>query len=289
MTRRIAVNCEPSKLDSRAIDERGAREGLDTVGRDFLHRLPTALDARQRVEFESMGIAIDLIDLAMENLKAGAADIVATADGSPNWSLSRRKRLEMIREAWLIVDQLYALRKLIESAGRSIDLKSSKTFLSSTSAASKLRNYMDHLKDQMGNLVARSSPLAPIHGILTFAFLKPDDLAPPDIGGYTSWQVAMIMGSAMQLPLRAETLTSKYKTIVANGDHFALQAFDVTLDLSGAAARALAFGDDLGTQVEAGFREAASKAGQSADALLTIKAEGAAWIVKVSGATATTD
>jgi len=244
---------------------------------------------RQRIEFESIGIAIDLVDLAMDHLKAAAANIVETADGSPNWSLSRRQRLELIREAWLIVDQLYALRKLIESAGKSIDLKSARAFLSSTSAAAKLRNYMDHLKDQLGNLVARSLPIAPVHGILTFAFLKPDDLGPPDIGGYTSWHVAMIMGSATQLPVRAKAMTSQYRTIVANGDHFALQAFDVTLDLSGAVATALAFGDDLGTQVEAGFREAASKAGHSADALLAIKSEAAAWVVKASARQRTTD
>lgn len=251
------------------------------MAREFLHRLPLSLDARLRVELESIAVAVEIIELAMNSLRAGAVEIIALACG-PAFELSRGMRLRMIREAWMIVDQLYALRKLIESAGSHIDLESARLLISATSSAINMRNWMDHLKDRMGNLVSSKSPIPPVHGVLTFAFLLSTDLNPPQVGGYHSFRVAIIMGSAMQLPLRFQSMTSDYNTIQADGDHFALQAFDATLNITEAVSLAVAFGEDLATRVEAAFGEETAKRGLNAAELLENKTESGAWIVRAT-------
>lgn len=252
--------------------------------RDFLHRLPTAVAAHQRLTFESIGIAVEMIDISMSCLKFAAAKIIERRE---NLDLTRTERIGMLKDAWSIVDQMYALQKLIQSAGDEIDLASANALLVAAEPAARLRNWMDHPHQRLSNLPRRKSPIAPVYGILSFAFLLPEDLKPPE-KAYGAWNVAMIMGSAMQVPLKAETLPEQYKTIRWPIDHFALQAFDGMLNLTSAHELAIGFGNDLAEKAERSFLKELSvrtagrpDAGETLRKAMEARAEGSAWIMKV--------
>jgi hypothetical protein len=133
----------------------------------FLRRLPTVLDARQAIQLEALLFSADTIEASYRAIVR-----VTTQHRERIVQAGRRARIELFTHAWTIVDCLHVARQALAS----IDYQTpqASAFATKYSCARSLRNKMDHLTKNAGN-VANAKRRPPVFGALSYVCIREED------------------------------------------------------------------------------------------------------------------
>jgi hypothetical protein len=181
---------------------------------DFLKCLPLALDANQRLILEGLAHIADSLWASYGTLNAIATRWAQSDDsGLPSFD-----RAMMFNCAWSIVDDIHAARQLFH---RLLNKPPSPGgFRDSTEAFHGLRNKMDHLAGNVGNLAKAKGLRRPIFGTLSFLYLGPEHL---DVSGVP------VRGRSYMTTAGSASHRDMFSIITPHGDTVALPIDDYTL------------------------------------------------------------
>jgi hypothetical protein len=191
----------------------------------FLRRLPTVFDGAQSVQIEALVFSADAIDANFATIKR-----ITAACGKDICSAPRHVHVDLFTRTWAIVDCLHVVREILEALDYQTPLAIA--FLEKYEAASKLRNLMDHLKNNARN-VANAKHRPPIFGVLGYIYVSNENIVMKD-GQLTVTGGATVMLSAGRF------LGGRQMTAVNPADlpelrgpvcGFRLEAFDKFLQL----------------------------------------------------------
>jgi hypothetical protein len=133
----------------------------------FLRKLPHCVASQQRLEFDAIVMASDITSLAYNQLRSFAIEVGPSSD-----AISELNIPMAISACWTIVDQLHAIRQLLNFQAKAIEDIGPKTkqLLNNLSVATAIRNKMDHLKDNIGNLSKSKFPQSPLFGSVSYFY-----------------------------------------------------------------------------------------------------------------------
>lgn len=133
----------------------------------FVDRLPIALSKAQRMRIEAIILAVDTIDCDINDIDRFRKGQQTRDDEE---QLSSADRAWLFRATWSIVDRMHTISRML--AGQTdIKLKRDHPFYSLAEVASRMRNRMDHLSDNLNNLKTKRAS-GPILGALTYTRVK---------------------------------------------------------------------------------------------------------------------
>ncbi len=184
----------------------------------FLQRLPKQLGHRHRIILETVDISAASIELSMQRIQQLALDVVSRG-GDPEFNATERSMF--LLEARAIVDRAHNMRAYLRSVQSSIRAGDDIKFDQEACKATSMRNAMDHIAQQIGNMVKKDTAL-PIYGILTFAWKESSN----------SIAIINVSGSGFHHAARWRFDESMKPVMSAVCDHFVLRAFDHTINLS---------------------------------------------------------
>lgn len=227
---------------------------------DFLKRLPLSLDAAQRLTMEGLAHIADALAASYRVLYDLAHSWAATEDTI----LSSFDRARMFNSAWSIVDDIHAARQLFQ---RLVKKESAiGGFRHSTQDFKRLRDKMDHLSDNVGNLVAAKGVRRPIFGALSFLYIGPEHLSSKDgvkrAEGGRSYMVTAGTVSGREV---VQVVTPAGQSLVAPIEDVTLGAFDIDVRLGAAIelfSRAI---KSLSAETEVSCREALQRQFQTVE------------------------
>ena len=150
----------------------------------YLRRLPIALVLKERMRFDAIVTASDIIGQAINSLRQFTAEV-----GIDLGKFSNGGRAFALSQCWTLVDQLHAVRQLLKPPRGKEPGPFAKTFLDAALPATNLRNVMDHLAGNLDNLSQLKGSKLPLFGSLSY-FYSP---APSPIGG----NIVTIMSGAL--------------------------------------------------------------------------------------------
>lgn len=140
----------------------------------YLRRLPVGLKPESRLRMDAIVIASDILSQAYQDLFRLGAEIGANLS-----SISNSLRATIIGLAWSIVDQLHAIRQLLTPPPAMTAGPITQRFLDAAAPATFLRNKMDHLKSNIGNLSDKKGDRYPLFGAISYVLSNAD----PETGG----------------------------------------------------------------------------------------------------------
>jgi hypothetical protein len=156
--------------------------------------------------------------LSMRRIKQLALSVVGRS-GDPEFSQTERSMLFL--DAWAIVDRAHNIGTLLKCGGPSITVGADINFAPEASKAKLMRNAMDHVAQQMGNIVKKNRA-PPLYGIVTFAW--------EEKAGEIS--IVNVSGSGFHHAYGWNFMKSMHPMTGEACDHFILHAFDIDLSLS---------------------------------------------------------
>lgn len=244
------------------------------MGREFLVNAPLFVEQRQRISYESIALATQIIEINFADLVELSQRCFHRNPQAPEFDSMDRARLFSL--AWSIVDQVDLLRQLVHFERRNIDLVSARAFMEAATVANTLRNWMDHLPGRISAYIEKKKKMPPAHGALSFTFVSPDlvsrDGGPVPVADVPEYRAVVVLSTSMHRALQVEGEPIRYNEFEVPFDHFVLQAFGEHLSLSKIVALASAFCDDLGARVElfclSKADEIAAATGQALDGIL---------------------
>jgi len=131
----------------------------------FLHALPFIVDETQRFRIDALVLCAAIIASAYEQM----VELALRAKWEESQDAAVRSGhldIALFQHAWSIVDQVYAMRRLLRSLefkGEDID-----AFLTATENAYSLRNRMDHLDQRIPNIAASKDNTRSLFGSLSY-------------------------------------------------------------------------------------------------------------------------
>lgn len=159
--------------------------GEELVGADsYLRRLPIALLLKERLRFDAIVTASDIIGQAFNSLRQFTAEVGIDLD-----KFSNGGRAFALSQCWTLVDQLHAVRQLLKPPHGKDAKPFAKAFLDAALPATNLRNVMDHLASNLDNLAKSQGSKLPLFGSLSY-FYSPE---PSPVGG----NIVTIMSGAL--------------------------------------------------------------------------------------------
>lgn len=224
----------------------------------FLRRLPAAVEGRAR--FDAIVVAADILTQAFRTLRGLAIETALDVN-----TIGHERRAIVMAQCWTIVDQLHAIRQLVTPPKGITPGPSTTAFLAASEVATHLRNKMDHLGGNIGNLSKRKGHRSPIFGSLTYFYSTENPL--------TGGEIITIMAGPLSgqdwFPL---VNPLDYPYFFSPVDHFQLDAFETTLKIGPALASLQNQLEKLTAGLEKKVTEAAmeeaAKSGKSMEELL---------------------
>ncbi|HJV40272.1 hypothetical protein [Caulobacter sp.] len=195
---------------------------------DFLRRLPILLDPRQRLIFEALVHISDCIAASFFTMHQ-TATLAARMEGA----LPTLHRAQISNAAWSIIDDFYAIKKLIELINQETIGPETAKLLGYLEPSAKIRNGMDHLdtsigRNSPGNLLKSKGSRRAVFGSVSFFHIDSSDLDNNDIklrwisisagplGGKNKFPFTFPVGEKLAAPI----------------DRFQLSAFNYDVDIS---------------------------------------------------------
>jgi hypothetical protein len=143
----------------------------------FLRNLPAGLHAEQRLRFDALLFAADIMDVALGRIRAVTSEKLLTIGEA-----STAERAALFSDCWTIVDQVHVIRQVLRGPHFG-DRLSARTaaYVAQCEVAWALRNKMDHLNGNIANIVAAKGPSSPLFGALSYFVVLPEDT--PEVNG----------------------------------------------------------------------------------------------------------
>ena len=186
----------------------------------FLRRLPVALNVKQRMEYDAIVTAADIITVAFSTLRQITAQAAVEME-----AFDQGFRAMALSLCWTIIDQLHAIRQLLQPGhGEKIGPLTA-AFLDAAEPATKLRNRMDHLSANLDNISKSKGSKRPLFGSLSYCFARDSESAA--IGA----NVVTIMSGALHGSEMLPFINPSGRTFTLPTGLFTLSAFDCELEL----------------------------------------------------------
>lgn len=185
----------------------------------YLRRLPVILESESRLRMDAIVIASDILSRAYQDLFRLGAEI-----GANPGAFGISSRATFIGLAWSIVDQLHAIRQLLTPPPATAVGPASQRFLDAAAPATFLRNKMDHLKSNLGNLSGKKGDRYPLFGAISYVLSD----ANPETGGLLMTVSSGALHGGEMFPA-VNPLGRSYTTPVGL---LQLHAFDSTFEFS---------------------------------------------------------
>lgn len=180
---------------------------------------PDVVSGAERLRIDALAFSADALSHAWNTLREIATDL-----GSDTDRLTTRQRMAMIMAAWSIVDHLNVVRQIVRSlVGTGEPGPLTERLLSTTETAWKLRNQMDHLNQNAGNLAKGKGKRSALFGSLSYVFV-PDPAEPKAF--LMLVQTGMIHGSESW-----KVVNPGGRRIYPPADLFELSAFGMDIEL----------------------------------------------------------
>jgi hypothetical protein len=184
----------------------------------FLRDLPIGVSLEDRLRLHAVVFASDIIVRAFSDLRD-----VTCAIGSQIKQYNNEHLVILISSCWAIVDQLHTCRQLLFQASRKKPGPLMKEFLDRSEHALYLRNQMDHLKDNIGNLARSQGRLGPLAGMLSYLYSVSDP--------GTECHSISVGSGALRQAMNFYKIDPSGKTVHRPVDHFEFTAFKRTLEI----------------------------------------------------------
>lgn len=155
----------------------------------FLRRMPQVVPIKERMRLDAIVTAADIIEQSSNVLRTVTAEI-----GTEIEKFGNIERAYIISQCWTLVDQLHAIRQLLETAHKKEPRPFTKHFLEAALSATQLRNYMDHLAKNLPNLSNKKGSTLPLFGCLSYFYSVQK---PPMIGHIVTIMSGVLHGDAM--------------------------------------------------------------------------------------------
>lgn len=130
----------------------------------YLRRLPVALVTKERMRFDAVVTAADIITEAFGALRQFTAHAAVDLD-----KFSNGGRAFALSQCWAMVDQLHAIRQLLPAGGKRAG-PFSQALIDAAQPATSLRNAMDHLAANLDNLSKQKGLKPPLFGSLSYFY-----------------------------------------------------------------------------------------------------------------------
>lgn len=207
----------------------------------FLRNLPLGLCLEDRLRLDAIVLSTDIIVRAYSDLQAVSVEV-----GKKVKQFQAENMAVVIGASWTIIDQLHACRQLLFQASRNNPGPLMRQFLAVSERASKLRNQMDHLKDNLGNLSNPKRNLGPLFGTISYL--------------YSGWNddgechnITVGMG-AIREKMNIFRIDAGGKNVHRPVDHFTFTAFDLTIEFGPALAALELLLDHTASSISDQFR-----------------------------------
>lgn len=143
----------------------------------FLKTLPMVIAAEQRLTIDAVRVTADLAAAAYCNLVEVALATASENDAGASTAL--------VLHAWSFVDQLYAVRKLLERLGEVASGPRVTAFLDVSSEAAHLRNRTDHLHSKISNISAKKDAERSLFGCVSYCL-------DPELAGHSGHDALLV-------------------------------------------------------------------------------------------------
>ena len=186
----------------------------------FLRKLPLIVPVKKRLEFDAIVMASDILTNSYNSMRQLAIKIGPDSAGIDEHSVAIA-----IGACWTIVDQLHAVRQLLQPEGdpsRPSGLKTTE-LLKLLDPAAILRNKMDHLANNLGNLANKSGQRSPLFGSLSYFHV----IDPAEMSGCA---ITMYSGSLIGEQI-VPIVNPVTKTLVLPVGLFQFTAFETTMEV----------------------------------------------------------
>jgi hypothetical protein len=243
----------------------------------FLRNPPIGIAAHQRIAIQSLGHAMDAVQVLVSRLREVSKHLVET-ESLDNPAL----QVELFVLAWGIVDHGHALMQLIKYLQkRGIEGNRSQEFVSKFGSIKKMRDCMDHLKDNIGNLANANQNRNPIFGTLSFAVWDKTEESVPKAGRIITVASGATISNGISDAI-FPTLNPGSKILIEFPlGCFEYYAFGETLDISefwrDTVELQKAFNENLAPQVFAQLKSSSLEAGL--DPEISMGQAGAGWLI----------
>lgn len=202
---------------------------------------------------EALQFNEEMIQVSLTRLIALAVQVVSRSQ--PEFTALERHAAFI--DAWSIVDKMHNIRELALAGKKNIftpDLVDG--FIAAAKPITDLRNKMDHLHENVGNLGTKlkSGTLhLPLLGIIEFSWQRD----PPIFdNGRPTLDVVVVIGSSVPFSFK-ETIGKGLRPVQRPPcDRFILHAFGTHVDLDGCGQSAACFCDVVAQGMEEGFERA---------------------------------
>lgn len=191
----------------------------------FLRRLPATLNKEQKVRLDALVFSSDLLSYDLT-----ALEVTLAKYGRTITDLTATDRHAVFLHAWSAVDQVHVicqlLRRLNEGRGRTIN-----EFIHDFSAATRMRNRMDHLDANARNLSEQRGFRPPLFGAISYFHADKADI---DAGAKlaTGRSIVITAGTALNRLVPVPTPGTDEPVALSVANYLKLFAFDEELQLS---------------------------------------------------------
>ena len=193
-------------------------------GDAFLRRLPKILYPEERLRLEALVYSADVIEANYQSIVS-----ITSRYGEKIAEIQQTERTQLFMLAWSIVDHLHACRQLLTSL--ELNSEPAKKFIEETESATILRNKMDHLNQQIGNLSKFKDTRPPLFGALSYIYMPIPRGNIPSKGGVT----ILISAGTWSHGVNAQFVNPAGLKLRLPICEFYLQAFDQHLPIEKAA------------------------------------------------------
>ncbi len=145
---------------------------MTTSDVQFWKHIPINIEISQRLAFEGIGLACELIDAEASLFKDVMSNGVIEGD---EYKLTEAQRIALFRSVWSMIDATDILRKLMHDQARAIAFGLMKEEKEMLSTAQAMRNSMDHPIGTIRRL-AKAKTSTPLYGLMTASWHKDSDL-----------------------------------------------------------------------------------------------------------------
>ncbi|MEV0344096.1 hypothetical protein AB0H49_34310 [Nocardia sp. NPDC050713] len=141
----------------------------------ILRRVPRVVAPEQALLLEALAYSADSIDMAYRLMLR-----IANAVGENPENLTRSVQIQLLNNAWAMVDALHNMRQILQALKTSGS--TAMRFLTEYESATHLRNAMDHIKDQAKNLALKRKAEPPLIGALGYNFVPTEAIVTAEDG-----------------------------------------------------------------------------------------------------------
>jgi len=129
---------------------------------DFLRRLPRCIQPVERLRFETLLFAHDLMEIALDRL-------YAVGCGYDENSRIDAERFSLFSDAWTIIDQVHVVRQVLKALTKpETRATDTQAYIDDFATAQSLRNRMDHLNQNLPNRAKAAGSTNAMFGMLSF-------------------------------------------------------------------------------------------------------------------------